>query len=256
MTGLDIVVVNFKTPHDLTELLNSIAANPPTCEYTTTIVNVTPDSLSMKIGDDPKWDATHMSTETNFGYNRAVNLAGSVGQHDVIVAMNADVQVPAGGFDECAAALRAHPEWGILGPRQIDKQRRLTAAGIFNDKHRGWREYDRGQYVDVRPDASMVAGSIVFHHRAVWDLLTQCDLEHASDRAGTGPWLATARHYYGDKWLASHCTAHGYACCYYGPSTWLHKWHQATTIGGYGEMNASHDENQYLKALSIHRSVP
>lgn len=263
--GVDIVVVNYRTPHDLAALLHSIDQHPPISDYSLVIVNVTPDAQSTIIAEETvhqgrtldrnRSSAQIVTFNTNVGYNRAANAGGALGTHQYIAVLNADVVVPDQGFDMCRLALRLHPEVGLLGPRQIDDQRRLTAAGIFNDKHRGWRELDTGQYQDTRLDASMIAGSIVFQRRTVWELLTQCDATYASDRAGPGPWLETARHYFGDKWLAAHCQAHGWSCCYFGQSTWTHKWHQASKVGGYGEQNMKHDEDQYLQALSIHQSL-
>jgi hypothetical protein len=127
-------------------------------------------------------------------------------------------------------------------------------AGIFGTNaapvHRGWNEIHRGQYLDVS-DAVTVSGSAYFVKRTVWEELANCSLyrEVAPDAAGA--FLPTP-HYYEETWASYHCREHGYRVIYYGPITMVHKWHQASPVGGWAEQQMPASRELFRRACVHH----
>jgi GT2 family glycosyltransferase len=268
--GLDVVVVNYQTPDDLQRFLTSLDDAVVNVPYTVTIVNVEPGGGDLAVAAN--WcrkphdravvrDYRFLNYGTNIGYNRACNIAADIGAGEVIALFNADVQLTPPALDECRVALLANDKWGLLGPRQSDRQGRMTAAGIFGtlDKpqHRGWHQPDRQTFHDIRDDAVMVAGSALFVKRRVWRSLAACRLylergAIVDGQRAEGPMLE-ARHYYGDTWLAYHAAAHGWRSVYYGPCRIVHDAHGADRSCSFGRVNHDHDRDLFRAACKYHR---
>lgn len=256
--GCDVVVVNRQTPEDLARFLTALDANPPERPIRLVVAGVEPGVEDLRVGtmEWASFDRTFIGFADNVGYNRACNLAGAVGRREVVVLCNADVVLTGAVIDECAQAVLDHPEYGLLGPRQVDSQGRFTAAGIFGaprkPQHRGWRERDRGQYSDVRTDAVTVAGSVMFLRREVWDEIHSCPLRQRFDPGAAGP-LLQADHYYGETGLAREIAAHGYQLVYWGPTVCIHEWHRASRHGGWGEQRLSADRELFRRFCAAHQ---
>lgn len=233
---IDLVVTNYRTPHDLAAFLHSLDRSPPRTPYTLTVVSVTDDPGSEKILD--LWAEEHdfdryLFTD-NVGYATASNRGAQLGKGDVVAIFNADIILNGDALDDCYEALQANPEWGIIGPRQVDTGGRMTHAGIFgtqfHPEHRGWLHMDNGTFSDVRP-AVTVAGSAFFVRRECWDQLTSCatferSCESLGYAAPEGAFLPT-RFYFEETYVCYHAFAHGWAVMYYGPACLIHKWHGA-----------------------------
>lgn len=224
--GVDLLIVDYKSPDDLARCLESI--DPPAELDVAVWVGVvdSPDSrdvartyfeMSGRPGDVVSW-------AENVGYNRALNLLGTLGNSEVIGCLNADVALTREGLPELAVATVVNESWGVVGPRQRDSRGRLTAGGIFGKqtepRHRGW--HARDGYEDVRDDCVYVAGSALFLRRTVWDELTGCLQYRNVSPDASGPWLDT-QHFYGDSYLSLHAQAHGYAAAYLGTTTIIHE---------------------------------
>ncbi|MGH2868994.1 MAG: glycosyltransferase, partial [Solirubrobacteraceae bacterium] len=143
MKAVELVVVNYHTPADLSRFCESLLSSPPGIPWHLTVVNVDsaePDRLAyaqieerFKLSEFANqigcWDAVG-----NIGYARACNeaaLKANPFPHEYLAFFNADVTLRPHAIDECIAALDANPEWGVLGPRQVDSSNRVTHAGIF-----------------------------------------------------------------------------------------------------------------------------
>lgn len=254
--AIDIVVVNYHTPNDLELFLDSLNRHPPKCPATLTVIDVEVEPLVQEFAWAGGAGAA-IGVANNIGYARACNYGASRGTHDIIALFNADVAVTAGAIDACHDELANNDNWGVLGPRQIDHNRRIRHAGIFgthtNPSHRGWHEPDRGQHADVR-SAVTVSGSAYFVKRRVWNELTRCPLyrDIAPDAQGA---LLPTHHYYEETWCSYHAWAHGYSVIYLGTTTIIHKWHQASPVGGWAEqqMPASRD---YFRSACDHHGIP
>lgn len=180
---------------------------------------------------------TYQMVPSNIGYARCINLGASYGENPVIAAFNADCVLTPDLLQNCEDALLANSDWGALGPTQVDQKGRFTHAGIFgtNDqpRHRGWKEIDSGQYDDIQEGVT-VSGSAYFIKRAVWDVLTNCPIYKKLHPGAVGAFLPTP-HYYEETFCSYHCRAHGYKVMYYGKAKMIHKWHQASPVGGWAE---------------------
>lgn len=253
--GLDVTVVNYRTAGDLRAFLRSFEQFRPTVPHSLTIVNVSPTAEDTAVVapwlDRP--DVRYIEFTTNIGYARAVNRAATVGKREVLAVFNADVVLRPEALDACHEALIAHPEWGVLGPRQIDERGRFTHAGIFGTpeapEHRGWLERDRGQYQDVR-EAVTVSGSAYFVRRTTWDELTSCRVYRDFCQA-EGAFLPT-QHYYEETACSYHARSHAWKVVYFGAATVIHHWHRASPVGGPADQLMRESQGLFRRFCASH----
>ena len=251
--GTDLVVVNYRTPQDATKWVDSVMATCDPIEVNVFVIDVDPidrcDFLvrRMEAGGFRCW---YTPVAYNCGYGRAVNLGASHGMGEMIGVFNADTQLTDGVVRACRDDLIANPEWGVVGPRQVDRQGKLTHAGIMGTqkkpKIRGWHQLDRGQY-GFPEECVYVAGSAMFLRREVWKEMAECHLYRDAHSTAFGPMLETP-HYYEDAWLCSHLREHGYGVIYKGDVTMRHEWHKASKKGG-------HADRQMRKSREIFRDT-
>lgn len=248
---VDVVVVNYRTPLLLADFIESYRENSfRGC--TLTVVDVDPLPVDA-FYDHPAVD-TVVELDTNVGYGAACNHGAQFGMNEVILLANADTLL-SDKLLECYDVLRHIPEWGVLGPRQVDQQNRLTAAGVFGDPQhpqmRGWHERDTGRYSDIRDDALTVSGALYFIKRAVWDELTRCPIYQKESGGACGAFLETP-HYFEETACSYHARAHGYKCVYYGAARMIHLWHQASEIGGWAEKQFLTSQSLFRKFCAAH----
>lgn len=267
--ALDIIIVNYRTPGDLDRCLASLANYPPSVPYSVLVMNNGPQPEDVRVAE--KWCDQQRIQERgrwdhyafrNIGYAAACNAGGMMSQSEVIGCFNADVEFTYGTLDACHDALhQQEPDarWGVLGPRQVDRDGRITHAGIFggntSPRIRGWKQHTT-DYQDLREDATSVSGSAYFVTREVWDSLTRCPQYLAFLRTRgldlpLGPFLPTS-HYYEETWCSYHAAAHGYKIVYWGLHTMVHQWHQASPVGGQAERWLPESQRLFRQACSWH----
>lgn len=252
--GINLVIVNYRTPYDLGHCLASLDKHRPTVPWRVVVVNV--DGLDEDADVRTHWQTKmrgHMSFvdfRENVGYGTAVNAGAYQHFLDTLGIFNADVRFTEGVIDECFEALHSREDWAVLGPRQIDDHNRITAGGHFGPHNdRGFHQPNGAAYGDIRDDATTVSGSAYFIKRAVWDELTACpDYQWAE---ADGAFLPT-RHYYEETWCSYHAIAHGYKCVYYGPATMIHLWHRASKVGTV-ERFVTDSRNKFEQACLQHK---
>jgi GT2 family glycosyltransferase len=234
--AIDVVVVNYHNDDLLRGFVNSFGEHS-TVRDTLTVVDV---EMVDHVGDG-EWDGVpyhYIGMQGNVGYAKACNAGAQEGTNDVILLANADTLL-SDGLQDCHDALLSHDDWGVLGPRQVNEQGRITAGGIFGTEtsigQRGWNEPDNGQYSDVREDAKSVSGSLYFIKRSVWNELTQCQYMQGMFPGITGAFIPT-QHYYEETCCSYHARNHGYKVVYYGPVRMVHYWHRASDHGGWADM--------------------
>jgi GT2 family glycosyltransferase len=252
---LDIVVVNYKTAHDLDQFLESLDQHEPNTETTLAIIEV-----ETELDTEPyPWGSgsrpgTRLGATANIGYARACNLGASLGQAEIIALFNADIVLASGALDTCHDALTGHETWSVLGPRQVDDSGRIRHAGIFGTDtqptHRGWNERDIGQYTDTT-DAITVSGSAYFIKRTAWDELTNCPLFRDVAPDAQGAFLPT-QHYFEETFASAHARAHGHRVIYFGETTIIHKWHRASPVGGWAEQQYGTSQAFFRAACDHH----
>lgn len=254
---LDIVVVNFHTPEDLEQCIDSLEKDPPVTDSTLTIVEVDDEDYIHNFTWGDGYSGRTIGVSGNIGYARACNLAAYDTQSSVIAFFNADVVFRPGVLDRCYAAIHQNPSWGALGPRQVDERNLIRHAGIFGQleapRHRGWNELDTGQYNDVRR-AITVSGSAYFVRRRAWRELTDCPLFREIAPDALGAFLPTP-HYYEETWCSYHLQAHGFEVVYYGPDALIHKWHRASPVGGHADQQFEVSRAMFQAACE-HHGIP
>lgn len=234
--GIDVIVVNYKSPDDLDKFLNSYRKWEDLGSELW-IVNVDPDPADLRVANaafNIQGEVHLLRHNKNVGYARAVNDAAARGCREIIAIFNADTELTAGLLEDCSQALKYNQDWGVLGPRQVDDQGRITSAGIFGTLdaplHRGWKQANSDEFGDVR-EAVTVSGSAYFVKRTVWDELTACPTYREVAPDAEGAFLPTD-FYYEETWCSYHAQAHGHKVIYYGLATMIHRWHQAISSHG------------------------
>jgi len=258
---IDLVIVNYRTPADLRECLQSLNEVwlPPGSSVTVMNVDARPIDVAVAEEFRPTQEQyRHYEYDVNVGYATAVNDGAFWGNSDFLGIFNADVVFRPGVIPECVQALRENPEWGVLGPRQVDARNRLTHSGLYDSGgrlvDRGWRKPDMAAFADIR-EVPSVSGSAYFVRRSAWESLTSCPLYQQVAPGAKGAFLPT-QHYYEDEWCSRHAVAHGWKVIYYGPVVMVHKWHRASTVGGPAEMALPVSRKYFREACQVHGISP
>ena len=249
--ALDVVVTNYHTDELLSDFVYSYFQHAwEGCTLTAVHVEVNkvPDLFRLR------GDFRSIATPENVGYARACNEGARYGTNDVILLANADTRLTS-GLLACHDALIERDDWGVLGPRQVNDQHRITAGGIFGTEHsigqRGWNDVDTGQYSDVREDAKSVSGSLYFIKRKVWQELTDCQYMQEMFPGIEGAFIPT-RHYYEETCCSYHARNHGYKVVYYGPVQMYHAWHKASDHGGWADQQVEPSKQLMRTFLDSH----
>lgn len=245
--GVDVVVVNYRTPDDLRGFIKSFAAVQFEVPATLFVVNVEPLEADADAVDEALEDVVvpvgYALCPTNIGYAKACNqaataIAGFNRPRRTLAFFNADTRLAPGVLDHCHWTLHQNDDWGIIGPKQVNDAGEITHAGVFGTNKRpllrGWKEPDAGQYDEIRDDAVSVSGSAYFVKRSCWDELSACPTYKEIAPEALGAFLPT-QHYYEETWCSYHAREHGWKVVYDGEVSMIHRWHQASPVGGVAE---------------------
>jgi len=232
--GIDVVVVDYRTPDDLAGFIGSFEEVRDEVDAVLHVALVDPlDEAQHRGVVDPSCMNVQVFP-TNVGYARACNELGSRGEREVIAFFNADTRLRPGVLAGCRQHLLDNPQVGIVGPRQVDDDCRITHGGIFGTNlHPSfggrWRARDVGQFSEITETIS-VSGSAYFIKRECWDVLRSCPLFERVAPDAVGAFLPT-QHYYEETYLSFHARYHGWQIHYLGPLAMVHRWHQASPLG-------------------------
>lgn len=258
--GVDLIVCNYRTPSELHGFLCSYIQYTPRVPHSLHVVNVDPTTEDIDIARGAGVLCAYTEHPTNVGHAVASNEAASRGDREVIGLLNADTRLMRGTIEECYRQLLANPDWGVVGPRQVDESGAITHAGVFgsqlNPTFDGrWHAKDVGQYNEIRTDCVNVSGSAYFMRREVWNELTDCplyrDVVTSRGLEPTGALLPT-KHYYDETYTSYHAIGHGYKVVYLGTVCMVHNWHKSSKIGGYAEMTLNESREFFREACDVH----
>ena len=171
-SGLSLAIIHYNTPELLAACLQSVERHARPLFRRVVLI----DSASDR-GDLGPVRARFPWVETivlpdNRGFGRAANYALRLLEEDYLLLLNADTELQPGAVETLANHLRAHPEAGIAGPRQIG------AAGAWRPSCGGrpslaaeWarRRQQRGSTRETAPGSSRVcwvSGSAMLIRRA------------------------------------------------------------------------------------------
>jgi hypothetical protein len=268
--GIDLIVVDYRSPRDLRRFASSVPGQlrhmDAPVDVRIVLVDPTASDRAASVESasvinrygPPEHVAVYPREHaSNVGYNVACNAAGAEGHRQVVVCCNADVT-----FDDSSPVLatlydrlRRHENWGMAGPRQVNRAGKFTAAGIFGTlrepKHRSWKALDTGRCSDLRTDAVVVVGSVFAMRRDVWDTLTACPQVAAITSGAQGPFLET-KHWYGETWACYHAAAHGYDRVYDGTVWCRHEHGDAPDSVGWARRNNREDQRLFRAACDAH----
>jgi GT2 family glycosyltransferase len=246
LPGIDVVVVSYRTPEDLSAYIQSFTTIEGELPAALHVVNVDPtteDSAAAKTAlQDVTAPYTYVEHVENVGYARACNAAASAVSdraREIIAFFNADTRLAPGVLSHCHQLLMENEDWGIVGPKQVDDNGLITHAGIYGtNEHPSfdgrWKRVDQGQYDELRDDCVTVSGSAYFVKRDCWDGLASCPTFAQVAPDAEGAFLPTP-HFYEETWCSYHARSHGWKVAYTGLVGMVHKWHQASPVGGRAE---------------------
>jgi GT2 family glycosyltransferase len=118
-SALDVVIVSYRSCELLTVCIDSLQAHPPSCPMKLVVVdNASGDGTAeMVAACYPEVDL--VASSTNLGFAAATNLGAARGTGPYLLALNPDTAVTEGALDTVLAAIEAHPEVAVAGPRLL-----------------------------------------------------------------------------------------------------------------------------------------
>lgn len=124
---LSIIIVSYNARTDLERCLESLHAAPPVLVHETIIV----DNHSTDGSADAarRWKGVRaIENATNIGFAAANNVGIRASRGELLLLLNSDTVVPAGAIDRLTAALDAHPDVAVIGPRLVDANGRAELS--------------------------------------------------------------------------------------------------------------------------------
>lgn len=237
MRRLNAVVVNYKTPEDLEEFVDSWEKYSNT---ETDHLNIIDVQAEVPLRNLMSLNATYWNRTENEGYGGACNYGYQrfFQPAEIYAFFNADVILGERTLDQCCQALLDNPSWGVLGPFQHDGTL-VTHGGILGTNtapiQRGWHKKISDEYRDIRDDAVMVMGSAYFIKKDCLDEHMACPILNPSF-GSKGPFPEAIFLFYEETLISYHIAAHGWKNVYYGEAECYHKWHGS--IAKHGHDNA------------------
>lgn len=136
-TGVSIVIVTHNSWPEVDRCLESVFANAPEMPFEVILLDnaSTDDTVESVRG---RWPAVQLITsETNHGYGRAVNLAVAKSVGKTLVLLNPDTVIYDVGFFARLIEAAERPGVGVVGPRLVnDDGMPLPSARRFPDPFR------------------------------------------------------------------------------------------------------------------------
>jgi len=178
---LSILIVSYDTADLLEECLGSIFEHPPEVPFEVIVVdNGSPDDSAERVRRSfPR--VRLLELPHNVGFARANNVALREAHGRALLLLNSDTRVFAGSLDGMLQALHANPSVGVVGCKQLDRERQLQLTwgrfpSFFNEVMRKvlhWRLRIDGmqvrEYLDRKYHASSrvdwVSGSCLLARR-------------------------------------------------------------------------------------------
>lgn len=257
--GVDVVVTNYHTMDDLHNFLMSYGHDSVKSSLWVMNVEGTDEegSLTQKWLEKIDGERQHFAFPNNIGYAKSCNSGATMGDREVIAFFNADTQLYSNTLSKCHDALMANPDWGIVGPLQVNSDGQITSGGIYGTPtaptHPAWMKRNPQDYRDAR-DAVTVIGSAFFIKRSVWNELYNCEIYREQYPNATGAFLETP-HYYEETYCCYHAREHGWKVVFYGPAMMVHEWHKASPVGGAAEKTYMPISKQMFRDACAYHSI-
>ncbi len=224
------IVVNWSTPDDLKRCIDS-AFKIEGPMYWSIFQNHYPElekenhrAIMGSIAGRSQWTMVQHGKENHghgYGTNRGAEVAIRWFDPEYLFLVNPDCVWVEPIIDRLVTFMEDHPEAAVVGPKQMDSNSRITAAGILGTmekpRHRYWRYRDPANKMARDSfQAPTVAGSAMLVRAKVFEELGG---------------LMEGKHYYSETWLNYHAQIHGYEVWYYGDPWMIHEWHRSSPHG-------------------------
>ncbi len=128
MTRLAIIIVTYNSRGEVDACLAALAAGPWSITHEVVVVdNASPDGSADHVRR--RWPGVRViETGENRGFAAANNVGLRGTASDLALLLNPDTIVAPGAIDALVAALDAHPDAAIVGPRIVDGQGRAELS--------------------------------------------------------------------------------------------------------------------------------
>ena len=138
MTTLSIIIVNFNAREHLENCLRSLTVSRPAIPHEIVVVDnaSTDDSVRAVRAGWPS--VTLIENAENAGFSAANNAGIRASKGELILLLNNDTIVPRGSVDALVAALLAHDDAAVAGPRLVDDRGRAELS--FGQMISPWNE--------------------------------------------------------------------------------------------------------------------
>jgi N-acetylglucosaminyl-diphospho-decaprenol L-rhamnosyltransferase len=222
-SGLDVVIVAYRSRELLRGCLESLRAHPPSCPMKVIVVDNASGDGTAEIVEADFPEVELIASPTNLGFAAATNLGARRGSAAYLLALNPDTAVTPGALDTVLDVLERHPEVGVAGPRllrtdgSLDHAAKrsfptpLSAVGHFTGIGRRASSGPLAAYrapgvesgrVDAVNGAFMLMRRSAFERfggfdEGYWMYMEDLDLSYAMARAGLITWYepgATVMH--------------------------------------------------------------
>jgi len=243
--GVDVVVVNYKTPRDLEKFIASYVFQQevePNVATELVVVDVDADEYDIETAAQlfQKYDVQgyqYWPMTGNCGYSGACNFASTVTNREVVAFFNADTQLSGNVLYECYQELMSDPRCGVVGPMQVNSANKITHAGIFGSNRKpkmaSWMKQPSQSDKQVR-EAVSVSGSAYFVKREAWDDCHSDQRFQALFPGIEGAFLPTP-HYYEETFFSYFARHKGWKVIYKGDVSMIHEWHRSSPVNGVAE---------------------
>lgn len=187
---ISIVIVNYKVPEEICQLLSSLREADHYGESEVIVVDNASLDHSQETVCSKFPEIAWISLKSNIGFGKACNIAAQKARGDYILFINPDTLVSLNTLQICLEFMEAHPEVGIMGPKIIKPDgtfqphcRRsfptpLSAFAYMLGLSRLFpRNSSLGHYnlTHISPDISMevdaISGSFMFMHLSLFKKL-------------------------------------------------------------------------------------
>jgi N-acetylglucosaminyl-diphospho-decaprenol L-rhamnosyltransferase len=205
---ISIVVVNYRTPELTAKCLKSIQER---LDVPARVEVVDTSNGPGTVRSEHLVTHIPVSYLENVGYASALNFGFLDATTPLLLAMNADTELPANGIGPLVALFAEHPKLAILGPRQVNPDGYIVHAGIptVGDPGggRSFGERDTGQHTERILEMGQVSGSVMLIRRDAFNALGG---------------MPTTRLYFEDSLLCLKAARDGWAVAYSGLRTFTH----------------------------------
>lgn len=254
---VDLLVVNYNTPHLLERMLDVLHSDyePGVWKLYLADNGSTDNSVEWIINNAERYQIEEVRFNQNIGYAGAINDLAYRSKSEILCALNSDVWFTTEHVKQAAHSMATLPNVGVLGVKQMDEESRIRHGGIFwdgvtNPAHRAWARYDpEDRLCKDAQRCWTVSGSIYYVDRSVWNRIATHPKYRELYPNVKGAFLPTP-HYFEETFCSQMAHHLGYDVWYDGRiETAGHTWHASNAVGD-NNGHFAHSRQLYIDACN------